>query len=129
VGLAQQLTQCIPASDSWEEDFLFFFCYINLYRTMPLRAWPFVIPRTSFEQTWISLPQRCSMPNIVDFPSQFRTVVYGKIFEDLSKFCPLKRSVPLFEQIWIPIPQACFPPSLVEIGQVVLDKKSFKGKS
>jgi len=32
------------------------------------------------------------------------------------------------EQIRIPIPQSCFPPSLVEIGLVVLEKKSFKGK-
>jgi len=40
-----------------------------------------------------------------------------------------KGPAPLFEQILIPIPQACFPPSLVEIGQVVLEKKSFKGKS
>jgi len=36
---------------------------------------------------------------------------------------------PFFEQIRILIPKACFLPSLVEIGQVVLEKKSFKGKS
>jgi len=33
----------------------------------------------------------------------------------------------MFEDI--PIPQACFPPILVEIGQVVHEKKIFKGFS
>jgi len=42
---------------------------------------------------------------------------------------PQKGPAPLFEQIWILIPQACFLPSLVEISLVVLEKKSFKGKS
>jgi len=67
----------------------------------------------------------------------YQPVVHEKkIFEDLSKFslfCPLLGSKwgqpPLFEQIWIPIYQACFLPTLVEIGLVVLEKKSFKGKS
>jgi len=45
--------------------------------------------RTSFEQTWISFPQGCYLPNI----NAFRPVVHEKlkIFEDLSKFslfCP-----------------------------------------
>jgi len=55
-----------------------------------------------------------------------------KIFEDLSKFslfCP-KRGQPLYlNKSESPIPQACSLPSLVEIGLVVLEKKSFKGKS
>jgi len=42
-------------------------------------------------------------------------------------FCPLLAS-PFIWTIRIPIPQACFLPSLVEIGLVVLEKKSFKGK-
>jgi len=44
---------------------------------------------TLFEQTWISLPQGCTMLNI----NAFRLVVHEKkVFEDLSKFslfCPL----------------------------------------
>jgi len=72
------------------------------------------------------------MPNI----NAFRLVVHEKNFERFNHFVlilpltgPQKGPDPLFEQIWIPIPQSCFPPSLVEIGQVVLEKKSFKGKS
>jgi len=63
----------------------------------------------------------------------------GSCEEDFSRFIeivlilpligPQKRPAPLFEQIGIPIPQACFLPSLVETGLVVLEKKSFKGKS
>jgi len=30
-----------------------YFCYINLYQTMSLRAWPFVTPGTSYEQIYI----------------------------------------------------------------------------
>jgi len=55
-----------------------------------------------------------------------------KIYENVPYFAPYwapKGPAPLFEQICIPIPQACFLPSLVEIGLVVLEKKSFKGKS
>jgi len=48
-----------------------------------------MIPGTSFEQTCISLPQVCSMPNI----KAFQPVVHEKkMFEDLTKFslfCPL----------------------------------------
>jgi len=50
-----------------------------------------------------------------------------RFLKDLSKFS-LFCQPPLFEQIWIPIPQARFPPTLVEMGQVVLEKNSFKGK-
>jgi len=50
---------------------------------------------------------------------------FFKIFLNL----PLIWPAPLFEQIRIPIPKACLLPSWVEIGQVVLEKKSFKGKS
>jgi len=55
--------------------------------------------RTLFEQTWVSLPQRCYMLNINVFPL---LVHEKKIFEDLSKcslFCPLlcpKRGQPLY---------------------------------
>jgi len=69
------------------------------------------------------------MPNI-------NVVHEKKMFEGLSKlslFCPLlgpKRGPdPLFEQIWFPVPQAYFLPGLVEIGQMVLEKKTFKGTS
>jgi len=89
----------------------------------------FAIPETLFEQTWISLPQGYSMPNI----KAFQLVVHEKkIFEDLS-ICflilpligPQKVPAPLFKQIWIPIFQECFLPRLVEIGLVVLEKKIF----
>jgi len=56
-------------------------------------------------------------------------LIFIKIFLILPVIGPQKGPSPLFEQIRIPIPQACFPPSLVEIGQVVLEKKSFKGKN
>jgi len=67
----------------------------------------------------------------------FRLVVHEKmIFEDLSKcslFYPLlgpKRGQSLyFNKSGSPSSKACFLPSLVEIGLVVLEKKSFKGKS
>jgi len=52
-----------------------------------------------------------------------------KIFLILPFIGPQKGLAHLFEQIWIPSPQACFLPSLVEIGLVVLEKKSFQGKS
>jgi len=64
----------------------------------------------------------------------FQPVIHENIFEDLSKlslFCSLlcpKRAQPLYLNT-IPISQEYFLPSLVEIGQVVLEKKSFKGKS
>jgi len=51
-----------------------------------------------------------------------------KSFEDLPKLF-LMLPAPFFEVICIPIPQACFLPNLVEIGLVVLEKKSLKGKS
>jgi len=71
------------------------------------------------------------MPNI----NAFRPVVHEKkIFEDLSKFsffCPLlgpKRGQPLYLNKSESPPPSIFPASLVEIGSVVLEKKSFKGK-
>jgi len=107
----------------------------------------FAIPETLFEQTWISLPQGYSMPNI----NAFWPVVHEKkIFEDLSKFSLFSLLIKRlnketldksskssclgdgnsylfkYEQIWIPIPQACFLTSLVEIGLAVLEKKIFK---
>jgi len=65
------------------------------------------------------------MPNINAF--QQVVVHEKKIFEDLSKFLlffPL--TGPFYLTNLNPHPQACFLPSLVEIGQVVLEKKSFK---
>jgi len=84
---------------------------------------------TLFEQTWISFPQGCSMLNIKTF---WPVVHEKKIFEDLSNFslfCPLLGQPLYLNKIWIPIPQACFLPRLVEINLMVLEKKSFKGKS
>jgi len=54
---------------------------------------------------------------------------FTKIFLILPLIGPQKGSAPLFKHIWILILQAWFLPSLVEIGQVVLEKKSFKGKT
>jgi len=64
----------------------------------------------------------------------FRPLVHDflrfvKIFLILPLIGPQKAPAPLFEHIWILNCQACVPSSLVEIGQVVLEKKSFKGKS
>jgi len=86
---------------------------------------------TLYEQILISLPQGHYMPNI----NAFRPVVHQKkIFEDLSKFSlffPLlgpKGGQPLYLNK-SESPSPCFLPSSVEIGLVVLEKKSFKGKS
>jgi len=102
------------------------FCFINVYKTMPLRAWSFVTPETLFEQNWISLPQGCSKPIV----NAFRPVVHEKryffkiypFFYILPLIGPQKWPAPLFEQIWIPILQACFSQNLVEIGQVLQEK-------
>jgi len=63
----------------------------------------------------------------------FQLVVHEKnIFEDLlnfSLFCPLLGQPLYLNRSKSPIPQACFLPRLVETGLVVLEKKSFKGKS
>jgi len=104
------------------------FYYIKL---CPVRAWPFMTPGTSFEQTLISLPKGCSLPNI----KSFRPVVHEKkIFEDLTKFSlfsPLmgpKRGQPLFmnKSESPSLKHVSHTPSLVEIGQVVHEKKIFK---
>jgi len=55
--------------------------------------------------------------------------IYPIVFLILPLIGPQKGPALLFEHIRIPIPQAYFLPSLVEIGQVVLEKKSFEGKS
>jgi len=55
---------------------------------------------------------------------------FFKFYQNCRYFAPYwapKGASPLFEQIGIPIPQACFPPILVHIGQVVHEKKIFKG--
>jgi len=60
-------------------------------------AGPYMTLGTSIEQTWIPLPQGCSLPNINAWP-----VVHEKIFEDLSKLSLLypllghKRGQPLY---------------------------------
>jgi len=77
------------------------------------------------------LPQGCSMPNI----KAFRPVVHEKkIFEDLTKFSlfwpllgPKRRQLLYLNKSESPSPNHLS--SLVEIGQVVCEKKSFKGKS
>jgi len=54
-----------------------------------------------------------------------------KIYQKFPYFAPYwapKGTSPFIWTIWISIPQACFLLSLVEIGLLVLEKKSFKGK-
>jgi len=53
---------------------------------------------------------------------------FYKTFPYFAPYWAQKGPAPLFEKIWITIPQACLSPSLVEIGEVVLEKKLFKGK-
>jgi len=51
--------------------------------------------------------------------------------EDFNKKFPYwapKGASPFILTNLNPRPQSCFPPSLVEIGQAVLEKKSFKEK-
>jgi len=50
-----------------------------------------------------------------------------KIYQTFPYFAHFGPAL-LFEQILIPLSQASFLPSLFEIGIVVLEKKSFKGK-
>jgi len=65
----------------------------------------------------------------------FRPVVHEKVFKiyqnfpDCTPFSAAKGSAPLIENTLIPFSLTSFLPSLVEIGLVVLEKKSFKGKS
>jgi len=78
------------------------FCYIKL---CPLRAWPFVITGTSFEQTWISLTQGSSMSHI----KAFRPVVHEKFlkiyqhFPYFALYWASKGASPFIWTIWIPI--------------------------
>jgi len=88
---------------------------------------PYITLWTLFDQTWIFLPQGCSILNINAWEEGFWRFI--NIFLILLLIEPQKGPAPLIEQIWISIPQECFLPSLVEIGIVVLEKKSFKGKS
>jgi len=88
--------------------------------------WPFVTPGTSFEQTWIFLPQGCSMSNI----SAFRPVVYEK---NILRFIKIFLVLPLIGPspiIWTnlnPHPYPCFPPS-VKLAKWFLRRSCSKEK-
>ena len=76
----------------------------------------------SSEQNWISFPQVCFVPSLVEIGP---VVLERKIFKfpksifDISLLCPLQQgSSPSFQQTWIPFPQGFFVPSLVEKCQL-----------
>jgi len=85
---------------------MFQVCYINLYKNLsPLRAWLFMTPETLFEQTWISLPQGYSMPNI----NAFRPVVREKkIYQNFPYFAPYWASPFIWTNL-NPHPPSMFP--------------------
>jgi len=109
------------------------FCYVSLYKIMSPKGVAVYDP-TDFISTNLNLlAPRMFHAKYQSFPAsgswEEDFLRFNKIFLILPLIGPQRGPAPFYKQIWIPIPQSCFPPSLVEIGQVVREKKSFKGKS